>query len=68
LQKNQQTEKKERKGPKKIKSDPSKARERIHGCLKMKNDEINTNKLCAFIEKRKNQMDISLKKKRRSLI
>jgi hypothetical protein len=47
------SKKKERRGPKKIKSDPSKARERIHGCLTMKNDEINTNELCAFIEKRK---------------
>jgi len=56
LQRNQQTEKKKEKRIEKIKNNPLKARERIHGCLTMKNDEINTNELYTCVEKRKNQM------------
>ncbi len=52
-------EKKEKR-TEKMKSDPLKAREYIHGCLTMKNDERNTTELRTYIEKRKKQMDISL--------
>jgi hypothetical protein len=54
LQRNQQTEEREKKEKRteKMKSDPLKAREYIHGCLTMKNDERNTTELRTYIEKR----------------
>jgi hypothetical protein len=49
---------KERKGPKrKKKSDPSKARERIHGCLTMRNDERNTGELHTYNHREEKKPD-----------
>jgi hypothetical protein len=45
--------KKNEKRTEKIKNDSSKARERIHGCLVMKNGERNTNELHTCIRKEK---------------
>jgi hypothetical protein len=55
---NRQRKREKRTEKKKKKSDPSKARERIHGCLTMK--EIQTNCIHTIIGKRKSQMSISL--------
>lgn len=48
---------KERKGPKKMKNDSSKARERIHGCLTMRNDERNTDELRTYNHRKEKKSD-----------
>jgi len=58
LQRNQQAEKKREKDRKeKKKSDPSKARERIHGCLTMRNDERNTDELHTYNHREEKKPD-----------